>query len=222
VQGHVIFTRRHPGIGPSVWTTDGTLAGTRLVADVDPGVSETEPYNYVALGNLVFFNGYAPQTGSELYGLDIAQPNATDEAAIATSGSGTPIAVLANDGGILAPLDPSSVQITSAPTLGTTSIDSATGRITYTPNAGAGGSDQFSYTVADTRGVASAPATVYVAIAQPAGPAPGSAPAPPPPTPGSGGHSGGGALDPATLAALMLLAAWIGTRRHRRRARDGG
>ncbi len=217
VQGHVVFTRRAQGIGPSVWTTDGTAAGTRLVADVDPGTAQWEPGNYLAVGNQMLFTAYTPQTGVELYALDITRPDASDDAVVTagSAGTGTPIAVLANDGGIVAPLAPGSVQVTVAPTQGTTSVDPSTGVITYTANAGAGGNDQFSYTVADTRGVTAAPATVYVSIAEPAGPAPGTAPPAPTPTPAPAGQSGGGAFDPATLAALALLAGWVLLRRRR-------
>ena len=138
VQGHAVFTRRAPGIGPSIWTTDGTVAGTRLVADVDPGTSQWDPANYLAVGNQMLFTGYTPTTGVELYAVDITRPDASDDAVITSGSVGMPVSALANDGGLLAPLVPGSVQVTVAPTQGMTSVDPTTGVITYTPNAGAG------------------------------------------------------------------------------------
>ncbi|MFN5365322.1 MAG: SdrD B-like domain-containing protein, partial [Bacteroidota bacterium] len=58
---------------------------------------------------------------------------------------------LANDfaGGLLRQLDPESVSITVAPAHGTAVVDTLTGKIMYTPNAGYIGSDTYTYSVKD-------------------------------------------------------------------------
>ena len=70
-------------------------------------------------------------------------PNATTAFNTATT-----IDVLANDTpDPYGPLNPASVTVTSAPANGTTSVNSTTGAITYTPNATFVGTDTFTYQV---------------------------------------------------------------------------
>ncbi len=90
-----------------------------------------------------------------------------DTVAVAENGSVT-TDVLANDtvsaGG--APLDRTSVTITSTATNGTVSVNATTGKITYTPTTGFTGSDSYTYRVCDgstpTPTCASATVTVDV------------------------------------------------------------
>jgi hypothetical protein len=64
----------------------------------------------------------------------------------------------------------SSVAITTAPANGQTSINTSTGTITYTPTAGFTGTDTFQYTISDTTGAVSAPATITIIVtSQPIG-----------------------------------------------------
>ncbi|BAJ00515.1 Ig-like domain-containing protein [Shewanella violacea] len=72
--------------------------------------------------------------------------------------------VTTNDTDIDSQLAPESVSIFSAPTHGVVSI-SATGELTYTPNADYFGDDSFSYTVKDAEGAVSLPGTVSVSLA---------------------------------------------------------
>jgi Big-like domain-containing protein len=77
----------------------------------------------------------------------------------------TPISinVLASDRSLLGSIDPTSVTIVTGPTKGTiTQI--LNGIITYAPNTGFLGTDTFTYTVADSFGVVSLPATVTVLV----------------------------------------------------------
>jgi hypothetical protein len=55
---------------------------------------------------------------------------------------------------------PTSVNITQPPAHGTATVDPATGTVTYTPNASYLGQDTLQYTVSDTLGAVSQPATV--------------------------------------------------------------
>jgi len=220
VQNQILFSQRDPTLGPSIWRTDGTAAGTALVVDVDPGTTtQHAPYSVTEAGSNVFFIAYSPQTGAELYVMDGKSPNAATDAVVAAAATPTLIPVLSNDGAMSGSIDPGSVVITSAPVHGTASVDTASGAVTYTPITDFSGSDQFSYTVASLQGQVSNPADVFIIVGEPAGPAPGTAPSAQspgtasPPGTGSSTSSGGGggrmdALALAALAALCLLVAW--------------
>ncbi|WP_136680224.1 cadherin-like domain-containing protein [Neptunomonas sp. XY-337] len=83
----------------------------------------------------------------------------------ATTDENTPVIinVLSNDTDN-GTLTPSSVAIASSPSNGATSINTANGAITYTPNNGFTGSDSFTYTVQDNDSRVSNTATVTVAV----------------------------------------------------------
>jgi len=76
------------------------------------------------------------------------------------------IDVLANDntGNTVGTINSTTVAIGTAPTNGGTVIDGTTGIITYTPDPGFVGTDTFTYTVQDSDGRTSAPATVTVNV----------------------------------------------------------
>jgi hypothetical protein len=90
-------------------------------------------------------------------------PTASDDSASVTAGQSVTIDVLANDGDSDGTLDASSVQVTSGPSTGSTSVDSSTGEITYTAPAGTSGDVTFTYSVADDDG-ATDTATVTVSV----------------------------------------------------------
>jgi hypothetical protein len=58
----------------------------------------------------------------------------------------------------------SSVTVSTIPGHGSTSVNASNGAITYTPDAGFTGTDTFQYTVADSTGAVSAPATVTITV----------------------------------------------------------
>jgi len=91
-------------------------------------------------------------------------PIANNDNAVTQENAAVAITVLANDVGAGGTLDPTSVVISTAPTFGATSVNHTTGVVTYTPPAGFSGNDTFQYTVADTNGVRSNAATVFVTI----------------------------------------------------------
>jgi len=72
--------------------------------------------------------------------------------------------VLANDSASSGALVPSSVTITQDPSQGAASVNTANGVITYTPNTGYCGPDGLNYTVDDTNGATSSPATVLIGV----------------------------------------------------------
>ncbi|HEX3126474.1 MAG TPA: hypothetical protein VH394_04025, partial [Thermoanaerobaculia bacterium] len=53
-RGKVLFTAREPSSGTELWITDGTGAGTRLLADLFPGEDSSYPDILGEMGSLVF------------------------------------------------------------------------------------------------------------------------------------------------------------------------
>ena len=96
-----------------------------------------------------------------------APPNAVADSAVTEENQAVSIAVLANDTDSVGTINPASVTVSTAAAHGTTAINTTTGAITYTPTAGYYGTDTFQYTVANTVGGTSAPATVTVTVDAP-------------------------------------------------------
>lgn len=98
-------------------------------------------------------------------------PVAVNDFASTLVSSQVSVNVLTNDTATSAPLDPTSVVVTTSPTKGTFTITNA-GVIIYTPNPAlntVSGTDTFAYTVQDTENHTSNPATVTVNITVPPG-----------------------------------------------------
>ncbi len=101
-----------------------------------------------------------------------SQPVANNDSALTPDDTLAAIDVLANDtdpntGGTLAP---STVTVVTGPSDGSASPNPATGLVTYTPNTGFTGTDQFTYTFADNYGVTSNLATVTIQVFKPTAP----------------------------------------------------
>lgn len=92
-----------------------------------------------------------------------AKPKANADVAQTNQGAAVDVDVLENDTSEVG-LNRSSVAVATAPAHGQAAVDRTTGRVRYTPAAGFSGVDSFAYTVADTGGAASAPATVMVQV----------------------------------------------------------
>jgi ELWxxDGT repeat protein len=232
IHGVVTFFARDPQLGTGLWRTDGTAAGTALVAIApDPTNIATMPASLpvpCGIGDACLSFSTAA-LGGELYLLHGTVPNAGNDTASTQVGTPVAVTVLANDGSWTSPVNPASVVIASNPSHGSVTSGSD-GRITYTPESGFSGMDSFTYTVADQQGQASKPATVSVVVAAPAGPSPGTAPAVGSSSSGgsssssnssggSGGSSGsggggGGAFDEFAILSLLALAS---TRAHRKK-----
>jgi cyclophilin family peptidyl-prolyl cis-trans isomerase len=91
---------------------------------------------------------------------NITAPNITE----GTTGT---FSVLSGTTDSAAAINQSTVAITTQPAHGTASVNSSTGLISYTPTAGYTGADTLSYTVADTAGSVSSPATVTLNVVAP-------------------------------------------------------
>jgi VCBS repeat-containing protein len=79
-------------------------------------------------------------------------PVAGDDAATTNEDTPVTIDVLANDSDVDGALAAASVQVTAAAAHGTTTVDPATGRVTYNPALNFNGSDSFTYEVCDGSG----------------------------------------------------------------------
>ncbi|AWB67163.1 hypothetical protein C2869_12270 [Saccharobesus litoralis] len=111
-------------------------------------------------------NHYAGLTTNELnFTTANSAPIASDDSVNTDEDNAILIDVLANDLDSEGFIQASSVAISQAPTKGSTSINTATGVITYTPNSNENGADSFTYTFADQQGSLSNAATVSITIA---------------------------------------------------------
>lgn len=68
--GSFLFTADDGAHGEELWSSDGTEAGTALVADLNPGLEGSNPFALTLLGNTVFFTAFELSTGSELWKTD--------------------------------------------------------------------------------------------------------------------------------------------------------
>jgi cysteine-rich repeat protein len=93
-----------------------------------------------------------------------AGPAAVDDAASVEPSSSVLVAVLANDVDEDDEIDPTTVQVTSGPSYGSTLVDAVTGEISYTHGGATAASDSFTYTVEDLGQAISNEATVTVSI----------------------------------------------------------
>jgi regulation of enolase protein 1 (concanavalin A-like superfamily) len=91
-------------------------------------------------------------------------PIVVDDVAATAVGTPVVIDVLANDSDPDGALVPSSVTVVAGPEHGSTTVDPATGAVTYAPEDGFTGEDVFAYTVADDDGAVAGPATVTVSV----------------------------------------------------------
>ncbi|HKV06937.1 MAG TPA: ELWxxDGT repeat protein [Thermoanaerobaculia bacterium] len=68
--GSFLFVAEDETHGAELWLSNGTEAGTALVADLNPGPQGSYPYGLTLLGNTVFFTAYEPTAGWELWKTD--------------------------------------------------------------------------------------------------------------------------------------------------------
>lgn len=225
--GSLVFSVQDQALGPSVWASDGTIARTHLLADVDPGKDVgNEPGEFSPIAGKLLFTAFHPSYGLEPWVISGNRPSTTPDSTRTALNTAARIAVLANDWDLSGNLLKSSVEILTAPVNGTATVDSASGEIIYTPAAGRSGLDTLTYRVMNQLGNASTATSVSIIVATGVAQGPGTAPVAPPPTPvtppapASGG--GGGAFDRATLLLLLLafcaaLQPWRATSRRARR-----
>ncbi|TCM60441.1 CshA-type fibril repeat protein, partial [Acinetobacter calcoaceticus] len=94
-------------------------------------------------------------------------PVAGDDSGKTKPGQPVEIEVISNDTDKDGTIDPKTVVITKQPANGTVAVDPITGKVTYTPNPGFSGPDEFEYTVKDNHGNPSNPAKVVIDVETP-------------------------------------------------------
>ena len=65
--GRIVFSQFTPELGRELWTTDGTAAGTRLLADLCPGRCSSDPASFHVEGTRLFFRANDGRLGAELW-----------------------------------------------------------------------------------------------------------------------------------------------------------
>lgn len=63
--GQLVFEARLPGEGEEPWISDGTTAGTQLLADLVPGPQGSAPRFFTRFGEGFLFSATTPETGFE-------------------------------------------------------------------------------------------------------------------------------------------------------------
>ncbi|HVU63385.1 MAG TPA: ELWxxDGT repeat protein, partial [Phycisphaerales bacterium] len=66
----IFFSATDPIAGRELWITDGTTSGTRLVKDLVPGVGDSNPGGFRAVGNRVFFGATPQQCYTDIWSTD--------------------------------------------------------------------------------------------------------------------------------------------------------
>ena len=145
-----------PAHGTAVPQADGTITYTPAA-----GFKGDDTFTYRVADNDSAFSAAATVL------MTIASnqpPTAKDDTFQTAANTPAVLDVLANDTAADGQLDPASLVVVDGPDHGAADIQ-PDGRVRYTPAAGFGGEDTFSYTVADFNGLVSDPATVTIRIA---------------------------------------------------------
>lgn len=159
MNGLVYFTATEGVHGYELWQSDGTAAGTLLLADINPGPASSEPRDFIVVGNALYFTADDGIHGRELWRLGSNPPLALDDEAETWMNLAVTIDVLANDSDPDG--DPLTLISVTAPGNGTAVI--AGGEIVYTPAPFYVGLDTFAYTIANPAGETSS-ATVTITV----------------------------------------------------------
>ena len=67
---YMLFVADSGSTGRELWITDGTTAGTRLLKDINPGATGSNPEKFYSMGDVVYFRADNGITGSELWRTD--------------------------------------------------------------------------------------------------------------------------------------------------------
>ena len=69
--GSMLFFQATDGSnGYELWKSDGTSAGTVMVANINPGVASSSPARLTAVGNMLYFTASDSTSGNELWKSD--------------------------------------------------------------------------------------------------------------------------------------------------------
>ncbi|MDQ7781623.1 MAG: DUF4347 domain-containing protein, partial [Desulfomonilaceae bacterium] len=80
------FSTTATGYGTELWKSDGTIAGTVLAEDVNPGTASSSPNYMTYVNGTLFFSAYNSATGTELYKVVLAPPSQPPVNTVGTAG----------------------------------------------------------------------------------------------------------------------------------------
>jgi trimeric autotransporter adhesin len=63
----MFFTAAGEDTGAELWQTDGTVAGTKVTKDINPGATGSSPTSLIRVGNNLFFSAWTEVYGTELW-----------------------------------------------------------------------------------------------------------------------------------------------------------
>jgi ELWxxDGT repeat protein len=69
IDGIIYFSADNGTSGLELWRSDGTTAGTQFMGEIYPGITGSDPKDFVKAGNLIYFMATNDTTGSELFAL---------------------------------------------------------------------------------------------------------------------------------------------------------
>ncbi|MTC43960.1 Ig-like domain-containing protein [Providencia sp. wls1921] len=137
-----------------------TIVDGKLVYTPHAGEVGTDTITYQVFDK----NGNVSNEATVTVDIDAA-PVAVDDSAKANKATPVEIDVLGNDTDLDNDIDPNTLAVVEQPSQGTVSI--VNGKLVYTPNADAKGTDTITYTVKDANGNVSNKATVTIVINEP-------------------------------------------------------
>jgi ELWxxDGT repeat protein len=76
LNGKVIFSGNTPSTAQELFITDGTVVGTVLLKDINPGTNSSSPDNFVLMNGILYFTAFTVAEGRELWRTD-GTPNGT-------------------------------------------------------------------------------------------------------------------------------------------------
>ena len=146
--------------------TQADIDNTLITYDHDGGDTLTDSFTFTVTDELGNTNNNGGADFSFLFGITAVNdaPVATADISVTNEDNAVTVDVLANDSDSDGSLNPASVTVTSNAANGTTSVNTGTGAITYTPAANFNGSDTFSYTVEDNNMLVSQVTTVSITV----------------------------------------------------------
>jgi ELWxxDGT repeat protein len=94
-QGHFYFAGKTTAAGLELWRTDGTQAGTAMVANLNPGAADSAPTGFTVFDGALYFRASTADAGGELWrlGSEGAPARVTDLNPGAASGASGLLAV---------------------------------------------------------------------------------------------------------------------------------
>jgi ELWxxDGT repeat protein len=158
--GQALFAGSTGLSGFELWQTDGTAPGTRIAFDLVAGSESSNPADFTVVGDTVYFTAAEGEHGRELWALDRGLFNHPPVASALSFSVGVDGTIQGLLNGRDVDSQPLQYHIISEPAKGRLTLnDPATGAFSYTPAAGSGGADRFTYAVSDGWSESS-PATV--------------------------------------------------------------